>query len=320
MQAELPSIAAEHANGLTNVAAIANLKGGVGKSTTTVMLADGLAYFYGLDVLVVDLDPQANASQMLLTEAGVQSALEQGKGAVNLLAQFIAGEPPSARPFIVPNAVSLEELRAAEDQDRRQGWVSALPSHPQLRLSEMTLEEDWYARAGTPSSLADALAKHFRGAIEPLLSLYDTILIDCPPQLSPLARAALALADSYIMPTLADPVSTWGTKQFSQWVEAHVASDLPKRNFVVLTRFRNNAVARQIAQELRNVYLKDRFFGTTIPESVNVLRAMDRPGADSYNSFRGKYGSVTGDVRRLAQRYAEFVGQRTGQTWTPVRS
>ena len=54
--------------------AIANLKGGVGKSTTTVMLADGLAYYYGMNVLVIDLDPQANSSQMLLTERGVQAA------------------------------------------------------------------------------------------------------------------------------------------------------------------------------------------------------------------------------------------------------
>ena len=54
-------------------AAIANLKGGVGKSTTTVMLADGLAYYYGMNVLVIDLDPQANSSQMLLTEMGFPS-------------------------------------------------------------------------------------------------------------------------------------------------------------------------------------------------------------------------------------------------------
>ena len=79
-------------------AAIANLKGGVGKSTTTVMLADGLAYFYGMHVLVIDLDPQANSSQMLLTEEGVQDASEQGKGGHHLLAQFMASAPPSAAP------------------------------------------------------------------------------------------------------------------------------------------------------------------------------------------------------------------------------
>lgn len=306
-------------SGSAHITAVANLKGGVGKSTTTVMLADGLAYFYGLDVLVIDLDAQANSSQILLAERGLQAAADQGKGADRLLAQFIRGEAPAAGPFIIPNAVSIEELRRAEEADERLGWISALPSHPQLRLSEMSLEEDWYGTRGTPSTLANALTEHVREALKPLRSLYDVILIDCPPHLSPLARAALATADFYIMPTLADPVSVWGTKQFSEWVTQHVTHDLPERNFVMITRFRNTAIARQIEQELRGVYLRDRFFGTTIPESASVLKAMDRPGYDSYNTFRGKYGSVRGDVRRLAGRYAEFVRVRTGEEWKAVR-
>lgn len=302
-----------------NIAAVANLKGGVGKSTTTVMLADALAYFFGLEVLVIDLDSQANASQMLLTERGISDADEQGKGAHNLLKQFVEQKPPAAGPFILPNAVTLEELRRAEDEDNRQGWVSILPSHPQLRLSEMFLEEEWYSGTGTPSTLAGALTQHFRASIEPLLGLYDVILIDCPPHLSPLSRAALATANSFILPTLADPISTWGTKQFSDWVGDNVTAELPEWSFIVVTRFRNTAMARQIRTDIEQVYLRDRFFGGVVPDSVNVLKAMDRPAHDSYNTFRGKYASVTGDVRRLAQRYAEFMQNRTGQSWTMVR-
>src|SRR5689334_12408496 len=108
-------------------AAIAHLKGGVGKATTTVMLADGLAHYYGMNVLVIDLDPQANSSQMLLTERGVQAASDQGKGTPHMLAHFVASKPPSAAPFIMPNAVTLEELRIAEENDERKGWISALP-------------------------------------------------------------------------------------------------------------------------------------------------------------------------------------------------
>lgn len=302
-----------------NIAAIANLKGGVGKSTTTVMLADGLAYFFGLDVLVVDLDSQANSSQVLLTEMGLDKAADQGKGAHELLGQFVRGEPPVAGPFIIPNAVSLEELRRAEERDERLGWVSILPSHPKLRLAEMSLEEDWYSGTGTPSTLATALTQHFSASVEPLLSLYDVILIDCPPHLSPLSRAALAASDTFVLPTLADPISTWGTKQFSDWVTEHVTPDLAAQSFVVVTRFRNTAMARQIRADIQDVYLRDRYFGAVIPDSVSVLKAMDRPSPDSYNTFRGKYGSVTGDVRRLSQRYADFMQLRTGTAWKMVR-
>jgi cellulose biosynthesis protein BcsQ len=300
-------------------AAIANLKGGVGKSTTTVMLADGLAYYYGLNVLVIDLDPQANSSQMLLTERGVQAASDQGKGTHHLLGEFIADRPAAAAPFIMPNAVSLEELRIAEENDERLGWISSLPSHPQLRLRELGLEEDWYSRAGTPTTLSEALASYFRTAFTPLQRLYDVILLDCPPHLSPLSRAGLALADVFVTPTIADSVSTWGTKQFSDWIGKFIAPDLPSRNFVLITRFRDTRYARQVASDLREIYLKDRWFGPTIPESVHVLNAMDRAAPDSYNTFRGKYAGVTGDVRRLAERFTDFLSQRTGATWQKVR-
>jgi chromosome partitioning protein len=300
-------------------AAIANLKGGVGKSTTTVMLADGLAHYYGMNVLVIDLDPQANSSQMLLTEQGVQAASDQGKGVHHVLASFMAGKPPSAAPFIMPNAVTLEELRRDEEHDERRGWISSLPAHPQLRLRELGLEEEWYSKAGTPTTLSDALAKYFRAAFAPLLPLYDVILLDCPPHLSPLARAGLSLADMFVTPTIADSVSTWGTKQFSDWVGKFVAPDLPSRNFVLITRFRDTRYARQVASDLREIYLKDRWFGPTIPESVHVLNAMDRAAPDSYNTFRGKYAGVTGDVRRLAERFTDFLSQRTGATWQKVR-
>jgi cellulose biosynthesis protein BcsQ len=301
------------------MSAIANLKGGVGKSTTTVMLADGLAYFYGMNILVIDLDAQANSSQMLLTERGVQDASDQGKSAHNLLNEFIDGRPAAAGPFIMPNAVSLEELRVAEEHDERKGWISILPSHPQLRLRELSLEEDWYSRSGTPTTLSQALADYLKDAFAPLLSLYDVILLDCPPHLSPLARAGLALSEVFVTPTIADSVSTWGTKQFSDWVGRYIAPDLPNRNFVVVTRFRDTRYARQVVTELREIYLRDRWFGPIIPESVQVLNAMDRPAPDSFNSFRGKYGGVKGDVRRLAERFTDFLSQRTGTTWQKIR-
>ncbi len=302
------------------IAAVANLKGGVGKTTTTVMLADGLAYFYGCSVLVIDLDAQANCSQMMLTEQGVHAAADQDKGVAPLLRQFVDRQPPVAGPLILPNAVSLQELKKAEDRDARLGWIAALPSHPNLRFAEMTLEEDWYGTVGTPTSLAQALAEHFNAAFETFLPLYDVILLDCPPHLSPFARVGLQSADVFVTPTLADPVSSWGTKQFCEWVGQHIAPDLAQRQFMVMTRFRNTNLARQIESELRDVFLKDRSWGPSIPESVQVLTAMDRPAPDSYNTFRGKYGGVKGDVRRLVESFATFAANRGAEPWKKIRS
>ena len=291
------------------IATVANLKGGVGKSTTTLMLADGLAYYYGAEVLVIDMDPQANSSQMLLTDRGLQMAFKQGKGVHHLLNQFMDNEPPNIADLILPNAVTLEELRRAEEKDERAGWISILPAHTQLRLTEMQLEEKIYTKGMAPSRLASYLAGHIEKALEPLVPLYDVILIDNPPYLSPLARAGLSIADQFITPTLADSVSIWGTKQFSDWVTSNVTPHLASRNFVVITRFKNTRYARNAETELKEIYLKDRTFGPTIPESVQALSAMDRPDLDSYNSIRNKYGRLRADVKRLAESFAHFLAR-----------
>ncbi|MEM7327211.1 MAG: ParA family protein [Pseudomonadota bacterium] len=291
------------------IAAVANLKGGVGKSTTTLMLADGLAYYYGAEVLVVDMDPQANSSQMLLTDRGLQMAFKQGKGVHHLLNQFMESEPPNIANLILPNAVTLEELRKAEEKDARAGWISILPAHTQLRLTEMELEEKIYTKGMAPSRLASYLAGHIEQALEPLTALYDVILIDNPPYLSPLARAGLSIANQFITPTLADSVSIWGTKQFSDWVTNNITPHLASRNFVVITRFKNTRYARNAEAELKEIYLKDRTFGPTIPESVQALSAMDRPDLDSYDSMRNKYGRLRGDVKRLAESFAHFLAK-----------
>ncbi|NQY39132.1 MAG: ParA family protein [Henriciella sp.] len=296
------------------IAAIANLKGGVGKSTTTLMLADGLAYYYGADVLVVDLDPQANSSQMLLTDRGLQMAFEQGKGVHHLIKQFAENEPPNIANLILPNAVTLEELRRAEERDERMGWVSILPAHTQLRLTEMELEEKLYTKGMAPSRLASYLAGHMEKALEPLANLYDVILIDTPPYLSPLARAGLSIANQYVTPTLADSVSIWGTKQFSDWIIGNVTPHLASNNFVVITRFRNTKYARTAETELKEIYLKDRTFGPTIPESVQALNAMDRADLDSYDTLRGKYGRLRGDVKRLSESFVKFLSSKSNGT------
>jgi hypothetical protein len=87
----------------------------------------------------------------------------------------------------------------------------------------------------------------------------------------------------------------------------------------VITRFRDTKYARTVASDLRDIYLKDRWFGPTIPESVHILNAMDRAAPDSYDTFRGKYGPVSGEVRRLAERFTDFMSQRTGVSWVKVR-
>jgi len=203
-------------------------------------------------------------------------------------------------------------LKKAEDKDRRAGWISIVPSHPVIRMKEMELEERAYSGDMTPARLSDALCKHISTGIEPLLKFYDYILFDSPPYLSPLARAMLKVASSYVTPTTADSVSIWGTKQFSDWMRANVDTGFEDNSFILVTRFRGTKYALRSERELREIYLKDRTFGPTIPESVNVLTAMERANFDSYQSIRRKYGNITSEVKRLAESYSAFAASRDG--------
>lgn len=127
--------------------------------------------------------------------------------------------------------------------EERQGWIAGLASPPQPRLCEQGLEEDWYSRSGARPTLSDALAIFLRQAFDPLPPIYDIILLDCPSHLSPLARARLSLASAYD----SRPGFELGTKQLSGRVGKFIAPDLPNRNFVLITRFRDTKYAYAVA-------------------------------------------------------------------------
>ena len=89
----------------------------------------------------LDYLPQWLHHQMLLTEQGVQAASDQGKGTHHLLASFMNGNPPSAGPFVMPNAVTLEELRLAEAQPVRAQAGPLQRQRDHRRVSEEVLAD-----------------------------------------------------------------------------------------------------------------------------------------------------------------------------------
>ena len=115
--------------------AIANHKGGVGKSTTTLMLAEGLA-LSGYRVLVVDLDPQAMSSKMHWGSSGLEEAIKQGRTLAHLLKQFAAGTSPQVSRY-VSRASDLAELRDASDGR----GVDVIASNPELLRALADLED-----------------------------------------------------------------------------------------------------------------------------------------------------------------------------------
>ena len=223
----------------TTVFTIANQKGGVGKTTTAVNLAAALAE-KKVHTLLIDLDPQANAT----------SAIGVEKQAGKSLYGPLRGEG-SAFEMIVPTAYE---------------HLALIPSEEDLAAAEIEL-----------SQMENYLMK-LRGVLEPIRASngYRAIIIDCPPALGMLSMNSLAAADQLLITLQCEYMALEGLGQILRNVErlktAHVNDGL-NLGGVVMTMFDSRTnLAKQVVDEVKK-HLPDKIFHTVIPRTVRLSEA-----------------------------------------------
>ena len=250
----------------TRILAIANQKGGVGKTTTAINLATALATG-GKRVLLLDLDPQGNASTGLgidrsVRTRGTYAALVEGEAIADLTIRTA-----------VPNL-----------------WI--LPSDPDLAGAEIEL----VATERRERKLQEALARAPSGADEP-----ELVLIDCPPSLGLLTLNALVAADAVLVPLQCEFFALEGITQLMHTIDRVRRAFNPRLRLqgIVLTMFdRRNNLSDLVAADARS-FFGEKVYETVIPRNVRISEAPSHgkpvllydfrsPGSQAYLRLAGE--------------------------------
>jgi chromosome partitioning protein len=251
------------------IISVINQKGGVGKTTTVINLAAGLSLM-GKKVLVIDLDPQGNATTGLglsnaeNTEQTIYSVLNGSKKISNVIqkTQFDNLE-------LITSNVDLSGLEVETAGDNRRAFI---------------------------------LKEHIMAYLNDFGASYSYILIDCPPSLSLLTVMALVVSNSLVVPLQTEFFALEGLTQLMKTIDRiknNLNPDLSIRGILLTMYDKRNKLSSQVEKEARD-YFKEKVYQTIIPRNVRLSEAPSHgvpvlmydnncPGSRSYFSFTEEF-------------------------------
>ena len=276
---------------------VVNMKGGVGKSTSVCMLAEALASQAAMRVLVVDLDPQSNASMMLCGLDKWTELREHERTLDAYFNQFVHGsEPRRFHEFVAHRVSDLEG----------EPVVDLVVATPEFRDVERDALEKFIRQGFDLQAVRDRLARLTVSAIESVAQNYDIVLFDCPPGISLFAEAAIMMSEVVVIPTIPDYVSRLGIYAFRR----RAVKAMEKRRFTeehiltLITKYDPNIVLHD--SEVQSLQADFNTFKTIIPQNENIARAGE--WSEVKRTFDQKYGNAADIVRAVAAEFQERSG------------
>jgi chromosome partitioning protein len=268
---------------MTKVISIINLKGGVGKTSLTIALGEFLADENKKNVLIIDIDPQTNATVSLIDQDRWQRLDQEGKTIAQLFEDKLSGQytfnleqsivrgVSNVHGGIINLSLLPSSLRLIDMQDR----LSQIPSLTYYRNNPVEV-----LQLATSNIISD--------------NQFDYILIDCPPNLGLITQNALKISTHYLIPVVPDIVSTLGIPQISKNVDRFsdnwgISIDCLG---MVLTKVKQVNLHRSTEDLLRQKAENGeypRVWESTIKDTVKGQEAFNFESSPS--TLKGKYGS-----------------------------
>ncbi|MEZ5150277.1 ParA family protein [Rhodococcus zopfii] len=263
---------------MARVIATINLKGGVGKTTTTAALAEFMAADFGQRVLLIDLDPQTNLTTMMVGEERWHELNELGWTLATLFEKAVK---PSRPDFDLEKALqrNVSSVKSVKG-------VDLLASSLDLMDVQEGLSHQQYA-----DPLSTRPVEVLTDAIAPIADQYDYILVDCPPNLGMLTLNGLRFADGYIIPTIPDILSTYGIPQLQTRVEkfADRVGHPIKEIGLVITKYRSASnLHRSTIERLQRDPRIANVVPAWIPEATQIAQSAEFV---AYGTLKRKYGN-----------------------------
>ncbi|QGU00412.1 ParA-like protein [Candidatus Syntrophocurvum alkaliphilum] len=283
---------------MAKVISLINLKGGVGKTTLTVALAEFMAAVYGLKVLVIDIDPQTNSTVALIDEHEWKRRNVRGQTLLSVFKDSVNKYPV----FSADEAI-------IKDVSNVGGGIKGLDLLPSsIDLIEFQDEVLYKGKGVTQDSVMQ-----LRNAIADRINEYDMVMIDCPPDLGLFTQNGLLISDYYLIPVVPDILSTYGIPQIVQRInrfKKNTASKISPLGLVVSKYRAQASVHKGQLHRLKSSAVKlgyQRVFSTIIPENNQSAAAMDYSA--SYQNLQEKYSynRPYQEYRQLTEEVLKYV-------------
>jgi cellulose biosynthesis protein BcsQ len=275
--------------------AVANRKGGVGKSTIAVMLAHAAAAWGRKRVLVMDLDTQCNASLMLVGGEGWDKARRAGHTIADYFFDRFEKVAEDESHYIMQAIGDVAHPRTSP------GKVSLLPGS--LMLEDV--QGELYLKQAKKGTDPDVVAHEVRGRMKRLMKHfgmdYDYVVLDCPPGLSFAALAALDLADQVIVPFRPDFVSQFALDRVALLIERVETADqletipFADRRYVCLPNYVTNKGRERLL--IDQIALDHPLLKARVPLLDSVARAFDWD--ETRKTMAEKYGDALPHLKAL---------------------